>query len=88
MERTTFDTPVTKVNIMTYDAFRITEVKVTLENSALVSVIVYNQNDEFDNFIEKIEIKDDIYYNWGTDDTYISNYVKNYLQEKYTNTYA
>jgi hypothetical protein len=88
MDRTRFDTPVTKVVIQTFDSFRITEVKVNLESSAVISVIVYNTLEEFDNFIEKIYISDEAYAQWGEDDAYIKEYVKNYLQEKYTNTYA
>lgn len=88
MDKTRFDNPITKVRIDSFDSFRITEVKVNLESSATISVIVYHELDGFDNFIEKIYISDEVYAQWGEDDNYIKEYVKNYLQEKYTSTYA
>lgn len=83
MEKINFDSPITKIITNTYVSFRVTKVDVNLNNSATVSVIVYNENNEFENFIEVIDINNNDYQEWGTDDNYIKEYVKNYLQTKY-----
>lgn len=86
MERTNFDTPITKVVMTTYTAFRIVKIDVKLNNSANILVIVYHETDELENFTEYIEIAGAEYQAWGNDDTYINNFIKNYLEEKYSNT--
>lgn len=72
----------------TYTAFRIVKIDVKLNSSASILVIVYHQTDELENFTEYIEIGGAEYQAWGNDDAYINNFIKNYLEEKYsTNSY-
>ena len=73
--------PITITTVKTIDNFEIVNLEVVLNSRA--SLYVYLKNNEDVVTGEHITIEGDDYNNWGSDDSYIIEYVKNYITSKY-----
>lgn len=74
--------PITITTVKTINNFEILNIEVILNSRA--TLYVYLKNDDDVVLGEHITIEGDDYANWGSDDSYITNYVKNYITSKYT----
>ena len=74
--------PITITSVKTVNNFVIDNIKVELNKYAIVQVLLKN-DDEYVMF-ESLQIEGADYANWGSDDQYIIDYVKNYITSKYT----
>lgn len=69
--------PITITTVKTIDNFEIVNLEVVLNSKA--SLYVYLKNNEDVVLGEHITIEGDDYNNWGNDDQYIIDYVRNYI---------
>ena len=74
--------PITITTVKTINNFEILNIEVILNSRA--TLYVYLKNDDDVVLGEHITIEGDDYANWGSDDEYIFDYVKNYITSKYT----
>jgi hypothetical protein len=75
-----FETPITKTTIIEYNRFKIKNIVIELNASAKIVVLIFPSDESKDSVICKtIEMSPEDYALWGTDDTYIVNYVKDKL---------
>jgi hypothetical protein len=74
--------PITKTDITTLTSFEINSVSVKLNQSA--EVLVYLRS--VDNIVasEMVLIEGADYALWSADDSYVINYINNYLRTKYS----
>jgi len=77
METIPLDTPKVVTKTITYTEFVIKDVKVQLNLTAKFIVILYG--DETD--VVEFEMTEQEYADWGTDDSYCINFIKNKLLE-------
>jgi len=77
MNKITLDTPKVVVKTITYTEFAIKDIKVNLNQTAKFIVILYG--DETD--VVEFEMTEQEYAIWGTDDSYIIDYIKQKLIE-------
>jgi hypothetical protein len=73
------DAPIEKTIVKTFTKFAIRDMSVTLNNSAFVTVNVYQGDNVFEYDCLRIDIPPEVYSTWGSDDTYIISYIKQYL---------
>ena len=74
-----FDTPVTKTTVVEYDRFKIKNIQVELNSSAKIIVLVFKTGSESPVICTTIDMPPEDYATWGTDDTYVINFVKTNL---------
>jgi hypothetical protein len=75
-----FETPIAKTTIIEYNRFKIKNIVIELNASAKIVVLIFPSDETKDSVICKtIEMSPEEYALWGTDDTYIVNYVKDKL---------
>jgi hypothetical protein len=75
MERIPLDTPKVVTKTITYTEFVIRDVKVQLNQTAKFVIILYG--DETD--VVEFEMTEQEYADWGTDDSYCINFIKEKL---------
>lgn len=73
--------PITITTVKTINNFEIVNLEVVLNSRATLYVYLKNDNEVV--LGEHITIEGDDYANWGSDDSYIINYVRNYILSKY-----
>ena len=73
------DTPIQKTIVKTFTKFAIRDMSVTLNDSASLRVNVYQGDNLSDYDCLRIDIPPEVYSAWGSDDTYIISYIKQYL---------
>jgi hypothetical protein len=73
--------PVTVTDVKIITAFEINNIEVILNTSARLFVYLKNEDKPISSEIINIEGLD--YQLWGSDDTYITEFVKNYIVTKY-----
>ena len=83
MNKITLDTPKVVVKTITYTEFAIKDIKVNLNQKAKFIVILYG--DETD--VVEFEMTEQEYSVWGTDDTYVIDFIKQKLIEYNPITY-
>ena len=71
-------TPLDITNVKTVIAFRIMNVKIVLNQRAVVSVQLLDADNKIVK-IEQVVLTGDDYKNWGNDDTYVNIFVCNKL---------
>lgn len=76
--------PITITTVKSINNFEIVNLEVVLNSKA--TLYVYLKNDDDVVLGEHIMIEGDDYANWGSDDGYVINYVKNYITTKYNIT--
>jgi hypothetical protein len=77
------DAPIEKTIVKTFTKFAIRDMFVNLNQSAYMTVNVYQGDNVYDFECIRIDIPSNIYAEWGADDTYIINYIKQYLTTYY-----
>lgn len=75
MNKITLDTPKVVTKTITYTEFIIKDIKVQLNQTAKFIVILYG--DETD--VVEFEMTEQEYADWGVDDSYIIDYIKEKL---------
>lgn len=78
----TYDiTPVTVTTVTVITKFTVKSLEVKLTQSANILVDLLDKNDNYAG-TEYLEISGDDYANWGSDDDYLVNWIKNNLNIK------
>lgn len=78
----TLDTPIRKLVALEYDRFKIKDIKVSLNSSATIVVLIYPVDGTENSVICKnITMTTEEYNLWGTDDSYVIEFIKNKLLE-------
>ena len=77
------DAPIEKTIVKTFTKFAIRDMFVDLNQSAYMTVNVYQGENRNDFDCIRIDVPAEIYSAWGADDTYIISYVKSYLSTYY-----
>lgn len=72
------DTPIEKNLVVQYNRFKIKNIEIRLNSTAKLYIIVFKTGVEFGNSMisKTIEMTEDEYNLWGTDDNYIIDFVK------------
>ena len=73
------DAPIEKTIVKTFTKFAVRDMFVNLNQSAYMTVNIYQGDNTNDFDCIRIDIPTDIYTAWGADDTYIISYIKQYL---------
>ena len=73
--------PIIVTTTKTITSFEIMDINVELNSSA--KLYIYLKNDDEIIYFENIILNGTDYDNWGSDDTYIVNYITNYINTKY-----
>jgi len=76
-------TPVTVTTITVITKFAVKSIEVKLTQSANILVDLLDKNNNYAG-TESLEISGNDYANWGTDDDYLINWIKNNLNIKTT----
>jgi hypothetical protein len=79
MNNIVLDTPYVITLTKNITKFDIDEIKVNLNQSASIRVFLKNDENEISD-IKTITLEGEDYSNWGEDDEYIINYIKNLLE--------
>jgi hypothetical protein len=75
MEKTQLDTPLVITKSFTYTHFKIKDIIITLNQTAKFIVILYGD----DNDVQEILMNETEYANWGNDDSYVIDFIKQKL---------
>lgn len=73
------DTPIVETTVKTYTKFFVKNVTVNINSSATIIILLYPV--EGDIVSRVIEMTGDDYTNWGSDDNYLIQFIKNKLNE-------
>lgn len=77
MEKITLDNPKVITKTITYTQFSIKDIIITLNKSARFIVILYGD----DNDVVQFEMNEQEYADWGSDDNYVIEFIKQKLLE-------
>jgi hypothetical protein len=75
MNKITLDNPKVVIKTFTYTEFAIKDIIITLNKSAKFIVILYGDDTD----VVDIEMTTEEYQNWGSDDDYVIQFIKNKL---------
>lgn len=85
MSYITLDTPIIQTVVKTYTKFLIKEVKVNINSSATIIILL---KPLVGDIISKVlEMNGDDYNSWGSDDSYIIEFIKQKLENENENNF-
>jgi hypothetical protein len=87
MNEIILDNPYTITTVSTYSKFIIKDIKIILDVSARINVLLKSNDTKTPPIIKVFLLEGDDYANWGNDDTYLVNYIKNILLDNHDNHY-
>lgn len=77
MEKIQLDTPMIITKSFTYTHFKIKDIIITLNQTAKFIVILYGDTEDVD--VQEILMNETEYANWGNDDSYVIDFIKQKL---------
>jgi hypothetical protein len=72
--------PIEKTNITRYVSFKIKDVVIKLNSTAIFVILLYGE-DENTILCKTITMEGDDYTNWGIDDSYVIEFIKTKLKD-------
>jgi hypothetical protein len=81
MSEINLDTPLIKTQVIEYNRFKIKNFDLKLNEKVSIIILLYPVNPEHTVECRTIVMEGDDYTNWGNDDSYCINFIKNKLLE-------